>query len=32
MKRNNLIRLGAVAIGGGLGWAYSYWQTCSGST
>lgn len=32
MSRRGWIRLGAMAAGGGLGWLYSYWQTCSGST
>jgi hypothetical protein len=32
MKYLNGKRITAMAFGGGLGWAYSYWQTCSGST
>lgn len=32
MNKPRFFRLLAVVGGGGLGWLYSYWQTCSGST
>ena len=32
MSRHGWIRLAAIAAGGGLGWFYSWYQTCQGST
>jgi len=32
MRRRTWIRILAVAAGGGLGWLWSWWQTCNGST